>query len=316
MNMRWIMAGLAAAVLLPAVAAGYVQHRRDMQAAQERIAGLHSQVIETSCGSIEYALRGDGYPVLVVHGNGGGFDQGLGFAQDYLGDGFQVIAPSRFGYLRTPLPDGGTPELQADAYACLLDALKIDRAALLTTSAGATSALQFALRHPDRLSSLVLQSPNAPGKVDMALPPQAALNAVFHSDFVWWLMSTYLRAQTQYFVGVPEGFALSPAAAGYVRNALSSVSPISRRGDGMMFDTFVGNPAINSGYPLAQITTPVLVASAVDDPMALHANARALAEAIPGAQLLVVADGGHLMLGHTAEVRAAIVEFIRSASEP
>jgi pimeloyl-ACP methyl ester carboxylesterase len=98
-----------------------------------------------------------------------------------------------------------------------------------------------------------------------------------------------------------------------VRATLRSVSPISRRGDGMFFDTFVGNPDINRGYPLAQIETPALVVSAVDDPMALHANARALAAQMPQARLLAVADGGHLMLGHAEEVRAAVAEFVRSA---
>jgi pimeloyl-ACP methyl ester carboxylesterase len=129
-------------------------------------------------------------------------------------------------------------------------------------------------------------------------------------------MSTYLRGPTQYFVGVPAGFDLSPVLAADVQAALSSVSPISRRGAGMMFDTFVGNPHINSGYPLAQIATPVLVVTATDDPMTLHTNVRGLAEQIPSARLLTVADGGHLMLGHTAEVREAITEFVRTTSEP
>jgi hypothetical protein len=38
-----------------------------------------------------------------VHGIFGGFDQSLAAARPALGDGFQVIAPSRFGYLCTPL---------------------------------------------------------------------------------------------------------------------------------------------------------------------------------------------------------------------
>ena len=308
----WLAAGLAGSVLLAASVMSLAHYRRDVQAAAARIDGLGSQVVETACGPIEYAVRGEGYPVLVVHGNGGGFDQGLGLAASYLDEGFQVIAPSRFGYLRTPLPPDATLQQQADAYACLLDSLHIERAALLTSSAGVTSALQFALRHPQRLSSLVLHSPNAPGEVDMALPPQGMLNIIFHSDLAWWLMSNYLRGPTQQFVGVPAGFALTPALDAYVQDTLASVSPISRRGDGMMFDTFISNPHINSGYPLAQITTPVLVVSAVDDPMALHANARALAEQIPGARLLAISDGGHLMLGHTEEVRAAITQFVRA----
>jgi pimeloyl-ACP methyl ester carboxylesterase len=310
MRIGWVVAGLVGSALLAAVLVGVAHYRRDVQAAAERIDSMGSEVVATACGPIEVAVRGQGYPVLVVHGNAGGFDQGLGLAASYVGDGFQVIAPSRFGYLRTPLPPEATPEMQADSYACLLDALGIERAALVTTSAGATSALQFALRHPQRMSGLVLHSPNAPGEVEMALPPRPVLDAIFHSDVAWWVMSSYLRAQTQYLVGVPAGFALTPALAADVQAVLSEVSPISRRGDGMMFDTFVGNPAINRGYPLGEITTPVLVISAQDDPMTLYANTRRLAEQLPAARLLTVADGGHMMLGREAEVRGAVIAFV------
>ncbi len=58
--------------------------------------------------------------VLSVHGTPGGYDQRLGM------DGFRILAPSRPGYLRTPIDAGRTPREQADVYAALLDALSID----------------------------------------------------------------------------------------------------------------------------------------------------------------------------------------------
>lgn len=313
-TMGGLTAGILGSTVLVLAAVSGVRYRSEMRAVRERVESLGSQVIETGCGPIEYASRGEGDPVLVVHGNGGGFDQGLDLAQSYLGEGFRVIAPSRFGYLGTPLPAEATPELQADAYACLLDKLGIQQVAVFTTSAGVTSAIQFALRHPERATALVLHSPNAPGKVDMALPPKFIFTTLMKSDFAWWTLSTYLNGSLRSFVGVPKGFALTPQYQADVRATLASVLPISTRADGMMFDTYVSNPAINR-YPLGQVTVPTLVISAVDDPMALHANARSLADQIPGARLLAVPDGGHLMLGHTPEVKAEISRFLRESKE-
>ena len=51
--------------------------------------------METSCGPIEYSTRGEGSTVLVIHGAGGGFDQGLILSEVFLSDDFRVIAPSR-----------------------------------------------------------------------------------------------------------------------------------------------------------------------------------------------------------------------------
>ncbi len=167
-----------------------VRYRGEIRNVQEHIESLSSQVVKTNCGLIEYAQIGEGYPVLSIHGNGGGFDQGVSIAQTYLGEGFQIIAPSRFGYLGSPLPTGATPVEQADAYACLLDALGIQQVAIFTTSAGVTSSIQFALRYPERLSAMVLHSPNAPGKVEVQLPPRPVFRAVLGSDFLYWLVKT------------------------------------------------------------------------------------------------------------------------------
>jgi pimeloyl-ACP methyl ester carboxylesterase len=44
--------------------------------------------------------------VLVIHGSGGGFDQGGPIARASFGDGLRWIAPSRFGRLRSGVPAG------------------------------------------------------------------------------------------------------------------------------------------------------------------------------------------------------------------
>ena len=53
------------------------------------------------------------------------------------------------------------------------------------------------------------------------------------------------------------------------------------------------NPSrVDHGYRFGEISVPTLVISAVDDAMAPHAKARAMAEAIPGARLLAIRRGG------------------------
>lgn len=292
----------------------YARFSTEINAARQEITNLGSQVAETPCGPIEYAVTGSGAPVLVVHGNAGGFDHGLIMANGYIDAGYQVISLSRFGYLRTPMPADATVEQQADAFACLLDALKIDKAAVFTSSAGVTASVMFALRHPERVTALVLHSPNAPAEqVGLTPPPQAVFKTLMGHDFLWWACSTYLRPVFQTFVGVPKGFALSPQDQSEVEKVLRQVNPSGARVDGLLFDTYVGNPIINA-IPLEAVRTPTLVISAVDDPMALHSSAVTLAGRIPGARLMPVADGGHMMLGHAAEVRQAVSDFLRAQS--
>ena len=287
----------------------YARYRRDIRAAYARVEAAGSHVIETACGRIEYATFGDGYPVLVVHGNCGGFDQGLVEARSTLGERFRALVPSRFGYLGTPLPEHASPASQADAYACLLDRLGVDQVAVIAYSAGSTSALQFALRYPDRVSALVLGSPNAPGRVP-TLPPRAVFNVLFRSDFLFWLITTYLSAGVRTPMGIPKGLELTPEYRVEVAGMMRTVLPVKPRADGVLFDTYVSNPQINTGYPFAEIAAPALIVSARDDPMAPYENAHALAEQIPGAELLTVERGGHLMLGQRERTVAVIRAFL------
>jgi len=306
----WWAAGVLGIAVVVLVVLIYARFRRDIRAARERVQNLGSQVVETDCGPIEYASFGEGYPVLVIHGIFGGFDQGLVTARGQLGEGFRAIVPSRFGYLRTPLPDGASPAVQADAYACLLDALGIEQAAILATSAGGTSAIQFALRHPDRCSALVLVSSNAPGETEASLPPEPLAKVMFRSDFAFWLLTTHFRSSMGSIMGVPRGFELTPQDEADIAEVMETLLPVNPRADGALFDMYVSNPDINTGYPLGEVTAPVLIVHAVDDPLARYDNARSMAERIPGATLVTIESGGHMLLGHEGTVRSKIGKFL------
>ncbi len=290
----------------------YLSYQSDIRAARERIMS-GSQVIETKCGPIEYATVGDGSPVLVVHGAGGGFDQGLWIAREDVGEGFRIIAPSRFGYLRTPLPQDASPAAQADAHACLLDALNIIKVAVVGVSAGAPSSLQFALRHPERTSSLVLivpgvYAPKKPVESPNPAPLPFILSGIFKSDFPLWVAMKVYPSTVLYTIGVP------PSSQARLTDAqkdelMQSLLPYSPRIDGMVNEGKIAS-SLNR-YPLENITVPTLVISAADDPWKTYDAAKYTAENIPGAKFIGFETGGHLLIGQEEKVRSEAVQFLK-----
>ena len=147
-------------VVLVLAALVYSSYRHDLEVARIH-SSSGSKIVNTPCGVIEYADIGSGPAIFAIHGAGGGFDQSLNLARDFLGTGFRVVAPSRFGYLRTPLPADASPMAQADAHACLLDALNLKTVVVIGGSMGAPSAMQLCIRHPERCSALILLFPIA-----------------------------------------------------------------------------------------------------------------------------------------------------------
>ena len=235
--------------------------------------------------------------------------------------GFRVIAPSRFGYLRTPLPADASAQAQADAHACLLDALNIPRAAVIGASAGAPSALQFALRHPGRISALVLLVPAAyaPRAADAPAARRPAV-AVFladlmlRSDFLFWAAlraapKTMTRAILATLPQVAEG--ASPAERARLEQIKQHILPVSPRRQGLLNDAAVVTALPR--YELERIAAPTLAISAADDLYGTYDGARYSAEHIPHARFVGSPSGGHLLVGHDEESAMAIAEFLRSA---
>ena len=277
-----------------------------------------SVLLQTRCGAIEYQEAGTGVPLLAVHGSGGGHDQGMAFAGALAEQGIRVIAMSRFGYLRTPMPADTSAAAQADAHLCLLDALGSPRAAIMVGSAGAPSALQMAIRHPERVSALVLLVPLAykpPTETASATPMPAWVEALMMhmigSDFLFWAATHVTRDQViKSVLATPPELQIDaslPERAG-VNAMLDNILPVSARAKGSKSDTAVGEHLVAA--PLSSIRAPTLIISARDDLYGTYASAQYTASQIAGAKFVGFNEGGHTWVGHTDEVMSEIVKLL------
>lgn len=289
------------------------RYRRDTKAARRRLASLERHVVPTRFGRIEYVDRGEGPVVLVVHGITQGADGGLReLATDIVPEGYRVIVPSRFGYLGSEMPEDATPEMQADAFAALLDAIGVRKVLVLAGSAGSTSALHFAIRHHERTRALLLVSANVPGPHHAkGMPPRAVFRAIFASDPVLWLIITYLpglMARLSQVLRVSDGVHPTEEDEATIQRAMEGVLLGKLRVTGEVFDAFVSNPEINQ-VELADVPVPTMVLHARDDAGPPYPAAVVMARQIPCARVVTVNQGGHLMLGRHPAARREVDRF-------
>ena len=306
---RWATIALLGTAAL--AAAAFIA---DIRNAYARVADA-STVVSSPHGNIEFKLGGSGPPVLVVHGSGGGYDQGELIAQAVLGNRFHWIAPSRFGYLRSTFQAHATFDDQARAYADLLDHLGIDKVAVVALSHGGPSALLFAVLYPERVSSLTLLSCGVASSSDAA-QEQAnqkgdTLTAIFKHDWLYWATSKLLRGQLMALMGaneaVIEGFTKDQREL--VDRVIDYMNPVAPRSAGVAFD----NKAAMPNQRIAAIRAPTLVVHAKDDMLQLYRNAEFATSTIPGARLVTFDNGGHLVIAvQQLAIQAEVQQFIQS----
>jgi pimeloyl-ACP methyl ester carboxylesterase len=300
---RFLIGVLGAAVTIPAVALS-LRYRRDLKEARARLAAVKRRVISMPFGAVEYAALGSGDPVLVVHGIFHNCVGGLLSVRDLLTDR-RVIAPSRFGYLGSSMPPNATPAAQADAFAALLDALGIREIDVVALSAGATSALQLALRHPTKVKHLAVLVGNLPGSPTAVVQPFSV--KLSNRQLPMWVLKTFAPSTTARLVSaVPKGFVMTAEDAGFVTEFIDSLFPIDR--EGYDFDACISNADVNN-YDLEAIRVPTLIVHTKDDQLASHEASRRAAGRIHGARFVSLESGGHLMLGQTKIIRDELTVF-------
>ncbi|WP_242090988.1 alpha/beta hydrolase [Curtobacterium sp. DN_7.5] len=284
----------------------------------------------TSSGSVRglrrdiVRVRGEGQPVLVLHGTPGGVDTADVMARFLPSDGFRVVTVSRPGYLGTPVRHGRSSlDDDADRAVALLDRLGIERVGVLAWSGGGPSAYRLAIQHPERVSSLVV----AAGLSARWAPPRA-------TPAEWFVTQTRPGAAI-------SALAARVAPAAVVRSAVAGVS--SLRGDALdahvrdvMADPvrrrFVLDLAAtgNSSGPhrdgwrndvenlgaittldLGSVQTPTLLVHGDADTDVLPEHSERAEREIPGAELVRLPGGTHFAVWDHHDA-AAVQERVRA----
>ncbi len=285
-----------------------IRYNVDIRKAYNRLSGYQIESINTEFGQLSYIDEGTGEPVLISHGIFGGYDQGYLSLTNILGEGYRIIAPSRFGYPGSDLPSTPTPENQAKAYIKLLDELDVEKVLVITTSAGGASGIKMAIDYPSRVNGLVLLSSGMPTAQKhpeeisgMTGPPAPLVN-----DFPMWFVINHF------------GFAMNMMMASDVPDDFyETMLPVKPRKVGIKNDESITNldMAINyNDYPVEKLSLPILLVHAKDDPLAKYGEVEKFIEKVQP-RTAIFETGGHLITGHEEEVSKSIKSFIEEVGK-
>jgi pimeloyl-ACP methyl ester carboxylesterase len=331
---RWLWRVLFALLIVLLLAGVWVSWRFEHWK-KEKLTTLDagSKVVETTAGLVEYTESGSGPLVLVSHGAPGGYDQATLIGAHLAKNGFRVIAPSRPGFLRTPLETGLLFDDQADAFAALLDKLGVKSAAVLGFSTGAQVATRFALRHPDRTDALVLLAPVTTAyardvqKNPHQLLPDAALFKTTGDMGSWlfveqakrdprWMVESVLKVDTTLEDdgrGKLTDFIITdPGQLAFFRDLVGTQAPLEPRESGTRNDLLLVRALDAVAYE--DLQPPVMLVRGGKDAAAEWTTLKPIIDKLPSAKTFTVKDAGQIVwLGpDAAAMQQAIVDFLRN----
>ena len=167
----------------------------------------------------------------------------------------------------------------------------------------------FAIDYPERTDGLILISSAVPGP-----QPDPVPMLVREHDLIYWAA---IRFAPDTLTGLLLPRDIRATLTGkqkdfIVKNVYLAGLPISERSNGIAFDNQQSNPDANE-IPFERMTVPTLVFQATDDPRELQGGCE-IARRIPHCEFIGL-TGGHLLLGHEAEIRAATASFIGKHSQ-
>lgn len=165
-----IAVALVAAALIVAFYLAYVTRRIAKRA--EKAVPAMGRFVEVAGNRIHYVERGEGRPILMIHGLGGTLHHLRRPLMESFGDGYRLIAIDRAGsgYSTRNSGIGGSLAEQARQIADVIDALGLERPLLVGHSLGGAVALATALDHPGKVAGLALISPLT--RFEPTLPPE------------------------------------------------------------------------------------------------------------------------------------------------
>lgn len=237
--------------------------------------------VENEAARIWYAVYGDGVPVILLHG-GLGHSGNWGYLVPSLVDaGHRVITIDSRGHGRSTRDARPySYELMASDVLAVMDALHIERAAMVGWSDGACVALILGASAPERVAGVFYFACN----MDPSGTKAFVLTPVIERCF-----SRHTQDYRQ-LSATPEDFDAFVASV----NEMQRTQPDY------------------SAQDLARITVPVVVAQSEHDEFIKPEHADHIARSIPGAERVVLPDVSHFApLQRPAQFNRAVLDFLR-----
>ncbi len=237
--------------------------------------------------------------IAFVHG--GGLDHTVWALQTryFAYHGRNVLAIDLPGHGRSEGPALDSIPAMADWIMRLLDALEIDKAALVGHSMGSLVAFDAAARHGERVTALALLGTSIP--MPVAAPLLSAAEADDHSAFD---MVTLWGHSRNGQIGGNRAPGLWMTGEG--------VRLLERSDEGVLHAALKASNDYTGGLAIAgDIECPTLLVLGERDAMTPAKAAKPLAQAIPGARTVTLAACGHMMMAERPdEVLDALLAVI------
>jgi pimeloyl-ACP methyl ester carboxylesterase len=265
-----------------------------------------SEIAQTAKCPVEYSLTGSGPVVLIIHGGGGGYDQGL-LLTSWVPEEFSRLSVSRPGYLRTPAHMGTTAAEQADVIAALLDTLHIDNVIVVTASSGGAPTYAFVLKYPKYIRALVAIDaltgqyfmPQSAGwlaeKLFMSRAGLAMINALgqrFPSTLIGPLYKTESLLNKEGIKNAVSRVCKDPTKCDFILNLMSLLSDFKYRKAGMQLELEFYKH-LPTHLDLCAISCPALIIHGTHDADVLFYHGAYAAQSIPNAEHLWIHEGSH-----------------------
>lgn len=250
-----------------------------------------------------YELRGKGPRLLHVSGTFSDLRREPGPLEQALPERFETLFFDQRGLGRSDKPASAyTMADYADDAAGLLAALGWSDARVLGHSFGGMVAQQLALRHPKRLTRLVLTSTTAGGAGGSSIPLHEWIGVSAEERGRRWVLASDLRRDGAWQAANPA--ALQDLITAHLASLrVPGGDPAARIGALRQIEARSGHDTWDS---LAALDLPVFVFAGRHDGVAPLAAQRAMAGRIPGATFASFA-GGHAFFAESAEAREAIL---------
>ncbi len=275
------------------------------------LAPRRGRIMHLAKARLHAEVRGQGIPVLYLHGaQASGREFAIGVAQ-FLEEGFQHVLMDRPGHGHSGGVRGQESlAMQADLAAKLLEHMQIQRAVVAAHGEGAGVALRLALERPELVRALVLVAPLIHPRAQRGgarMGPAWLAWLWAHTLAPWaWLAGTGLRLRAK--------FSPQPAAPKFAARSQHGLGarPSVWLADWRARGRFSGECALQAlRYP--QIGAHALIISADRDAFAdPQENARALYASLPRAELVMAPGMGHML--HLVRAPAVAAAIRRAAS--